>query len=227
MRGHFSTHLHDAISVNRQRQGYYAQQTNGRSLWLSRWMVLSEYLCLPLAHHFDRQAAPFNARGIGIVENDFIDMARILPVDTPPPLSGQAGSITRSRVKSALKSYKKAALAELGSGNFQAVCASTAATLAWLHVEERQCGASFAMSRHLLESIGFAAVHAESYISADPATAPLARRLTGVQLRLADAGVFTDGLAQRCHSMGAGIIINDVPAIPFLEAWQGANENSA
>jgi hypothetical protein len=226
MPAHFSTHLRDAIRINRERQPYYASQTGGRSRWLSRWLVLSEYLCLPLAHYFDRKAAPFNARGIGIVADDFIDMVHILPAETPPPLQGVAGPTTRARVKSALGTYRKEGLQALSAGDYQTICASTAATLAWLSVEERQCGASFAMSRHLLESIGFAALHADAYLKADPATATLARQLTGVQLRLADAGVLSDRLAQQCHRLGAGIIINDVPTIPFLEGWHEAGENA-
>lgn len=227
MSGHFSKHLKDAIRINQQRQPYYADLTAGRSRWLSRWMVLSEYLCLPLAYYFDRKAAPFNARGIGIVEKDFIDMSEIQPVHTPPPLTGVAGDTTLGRVKSALKAYKGESQLALRAGDYQAVCTATAATLTWLGVEERQCGASFAMSRHLLESIGFAAVHASGYITADPSCAPLARQLTGVQLGLADAGIFTDRLAQKCHSLGAGIIINDVPHIPFLQAMRETAENPA
>lgn len=69
----------------------------------------------------------------------------------------------------------------------------------------------------MLESLGLAALHAPQYLEQSGGeTEKLAKQLVGVQLWLADTGIYMDKLAQGCHAMGAGIIVNDVPEIPFL-----------
>ena len=72
------------------------------------------------------------------------------------------------------------------------------------------------MTIHLLESLGFAALHAVQYIEQDAQVESLCRRLVAIQVLLLTGGIFYDRLAQPCHAQGAGILLNDVPVIPFL-----------
>lgn len=218
--GHFETHIVDAMRINLGRRGHYVAVAGWRAWLLSVLLVASERLCRPLARHFDRKARPFNAAGIAIVENDFIDMALIEPADKPPRYTGRAPRSAHAAVKRRVKALKRQGLAQLAEGNYAAICALTADTLEALEALERQHQAHFAMSIHLLESLGLAALHAPDYIAADARCEPLARQLVSIQLRLCDGGLLMDRLAQQCQQRGAGILVNDVPHIPFLRDWQ-------
>ena len=215
--GHFETHLRDAIRTNLARRPVYVARAGLRARLLSLLLVLTERLCLPLARHFDRRAAPFNVQGIAVVENDFIDMQQIADADTAPAFSKVAPPAAHRQVKQLVRQYKRDGKAALASEDFQRICTLTADTLTAVQALEQQHQAHFAMTIHLLESIGYAALHAPAYIEQSRGEArPLCRSLVAVQLALADGGLLMDKLAQRCHARGAGILVNDVPAIPFL-----------
>lgn len=218
--GHFEIHIVDAIRTNLNRRKHYAAVAGWRATLLSILLVMSERLCRPLARRFDRKAKPFNDSGIGIVENDFIDMALIEAVEKPPVYSGVASAAARREVKCIVKRLKRDGLRSLKAGDYEHICAGTASALQQIEALQARENVHYAMTIHLLESLGFAALHAPGYIAADQQTQPLARQLVAIQLRLCDGGLMMDRLAQGCHQRDAGIMINDVPHIPFLRDWQ-------
>ena len=57
------------------------------------------------------------------------------------------------------------------------------------------------------------------YIEQDAQVETLCRRLVAIQVLLLTGGIFYDRLAQPCHAQGAGILLNDVPIIPFLTEY--------
>lgn len=218
MKGYFYIHLADAIKTNRARRPHYIQQTKGKARLLSHWLVSSEVMCLPLARYFDSQAQPFIEKGIPIVQNDFIDMQHIAELGTSTQYQGIADKASCQQVHQALKALKKGGLAALKQQDYLAICQQTADTMDVLDKLEQQSGAHFAMCKHMLESLGIAALHAPQYLEQSGGeTEKLGKQLVGIQLWLADTGIYMDKLAQGCHAMGAGIIVNDVPEIPFLE----------
>lgn len=220
--GHFEIHIIDAMRINLGRRRHYVALAGWRAWLLSVLLVASERLCRPLARHFDRKARPFNEAGIGIVADDFIDMALIEPVEKAPRYRGRAPRSAHADVKRQVKHLKRDGLKALASGDYSSICSLVARALENIAALEAQHQAHFAMSVHLLESLGFAALHAPDYIAADASCEPLARQLVAIQLRLCDGGLLMDRLAQHCHQHGAGILVNDVPHIPFLRDWDAA-----
>lgn len=218
--GHFEIHIADAMRINLGRRRHYVALAGWRAWLLSVLLVASERLCRPLARHFDRKARPFNDAGIPIVVDDFIDMALIEPAEKPPRYGARAPRGAHAQVKQRVKALKRDGLARLARGDYAGICALTADTLEGIQALQDAHQAHFAMSVHLLESLGLAALHAPDYIAADQRCEPLARQLVAIQLRLCDGGLLMDRLAQHCHQRGAGILVNDVPHIPFLREWQ-------
>ncbi|MBM3266572.1 MAG: hypothetical protein FJZ01_02900 [Candidatus Sericytochromatia bacterium] len=84
------------------------------------------------------------------------------------------------------------------------------------------------MCRHIVESLGLGAVTAISCAArSDGATVGLSRDLIAIQLLALGGAVDTDTQAQALHARGIGILVNDLPSIPFLERWaavQGRHE---
>jgi hypothetical protein len=95
--GPFEEHLHEAIEINKKRSHLYAQLSGGRSVPISRALVLSERLSLPFARIPDLWSTYFRKRGIPIVELEFISMDQIpefserLPFPPHPLHSFQPG----------------------------------------------------------------------------------------------------------------------------------------
>lgn len=218
--GHFEQHIVDAITINSERKAYYQQKTQGKSTWLSLLLIWSERMTIALARYFDKAALPFNQRGIAVVEADFVPMDDIKVKETEPIYRKIASPEQRQEVLLWLKQLQKQAKPALKQGNYKAVADLTAQLLQKLHDYEQQTQCHYAMTIHLLESLGFAALHAVQYIQQDVQVETLCRRLVAIQVLLLTGGIFYDRLAQPCHAQGAGILLNDVPVIPFLAEYQ-------
>lgn len=221
MTGYFNKHMVDAIRINRSRRPAYVAQAGNTARLLSHWMVGMERLFIPVTLYFDKKAAPFIEAGIPIVKNDFIDMEYIEDPSKPPQYTGISTPAVFQRLNTALKDLKKEGALALKKDDYMAICEHTAEVLSLINKLEDESQAHLAMSKHMLESIGYAALHAPIYLEQSQGqTEKLGKQLVGLQVWLADAGVGTDKLAQRCHKMGAGILVNDVPYIPFLDEFK-------
>lgn len=218
--GEFERHVAEAIQSNLARRPYYRKQAGWAAWVLSVILVMSERLTIPLARRFDRQALPFQEKGIPILANDFVEMSEIRPKESPPHYQGEADRKLRREVKSLLRKTKKTSLAALSRGNYSIVQEELAVALSKLESIYEMEEVHFAMTRHLIESAGIAALHVPSYIRASSGEASeLCRRFVKLQVRVIDRAIFLDMLAQQCHSNGVGILVNDMPDIPFLEEF--------
>lgn len=208
-------HLKDAIALNSDRRARYAELTDGRSDGLFRRLILSERALLPLARVIDAQAAPFVARGIPVVEADFVPMERVAPFGTPVPPAAPMGEAEQAAARAVLRAVYR----DSGEG-LEATVRSCALGLEELRLVEREAGLSFAMSRHLLESLGYAALHGlEHNRASDGETAGLVAAMVGLQrlglVTLDPVGI--DQQANAFHQQGLGVITNEMPVIPFEE----------
>lgn len=217
-RGGFYRHLIEAIELNRVRREHYADVTGGRSRSLSNRLILSERLCLPVARYFDAKARHFNEEGIGVVREDFVSMEDVEAPPSPPRYTGQATSTDIAEVTDFLGAYRQAALAANKEADFQEVCRASRDALHELEGREVELGAHFVMSKHVIESAGFAALNALQWArQSDGETVSLSRKLIYCQLRPLTFFVSFDKWAQPLHAEGCGILVNDIPPIPFLE----------
>jgi hypothetical protein len=84
------------------------------------------------------------------------------------------------------------------------------------------------MSRHIVESIGLGAVNALHYDrQSQGGTLKLSRDLVRLQALSLFSTTFYDRMAQRHQARGVGILVNDVPPIPFRTAWQAHQGKTA
>lgn len=213
----FSKHLQDAISINKTRQAIYAHMTEGRSKRLSSYLIASEYLSLPWAYYFDSRAKRFNVCGIPVVQNDFVSMTAIKPADAAPQYRNLASASFFQDLKQKIRCYQQQSMSCLKHDDLEAVCACSREMLVFLQQMEEESKANFAMTRHLIESLAFAAQNALVYAAQSSGeTLKLSKHLVNLQRRVVAKGLVFDKLAQPLHALGCGIIVNDVPSIPFV-----------
>lgn len=218
----FSLHLQEAIAINMQRKNEYAKVSDGVSLATSRTMIWSEYFSLPVAKYYDWRALKFNRQGIPIISNDFVSMDDIKPSHTKPRYSSIADPSAFRHIQGSIKIYSTQLKAAIKSLDFRGICKLTAQLLEYVIKEEEKSQAHFAMLVHILESIGFAAVNSIEYSKVSSgATDKLSTALIKLQSNpmTLSLAVTIDRRAQKSHALGAGIIVNDVPSIPFLSTW--------
>lgn len=222
-RGGFVAHLRDAIALNEARRPNYDARTNGASRGLSRRLVLYERVCLPWAWWVDRRARRWNERGVMIVAADFVSMANVRDPAAPPPRSGRATDAQAGALSARLKAFRAAVKRADDAGRFDEVARLSAELLREVEATEARDGCSWAMTRHVVEQVGYAALNALTWRArSGGATDDLARRVVwGLRLGTG-ACVGLDRRAQACHALGVGVLVNDLPEIPLLvsyEAW--------
>ncbi len=213
-------HLREAIVLNRSRAPRYAALTQGASDALFRRLILSEGALLPLARLVDRWAAPFVAQGIPVVVDDFVPMARVPAFGRPIEPCLPMGTLEAEAARSVLRRlHRDSAL------GLPATVLASAAALRALHQLEEAQGLRYPMSVHLVESLGLCALHGIAHNSASGGeTAALVATLVGLQrlglVTLDPVDIYRR--ANRFHQEGLGIIVNEVPAIPFQAELRAA-----
>ncbi len=213
-------HLLEAIVINVQRGFKYAKITKGRSLLLSMILVTSELMVLLPGLLFDLWGKKYNRLGIRVIAADFIPMNQANDFGTPMKFKGQTPKGDIKDLQYQMKVYAQTATRLAGEENFRMVAAHTHHMLTQVEAMERYHCALLPMSRHILESIGFAAINALKYEDqSQKRTNAICRLMIQFQISGIGLALPIDGLAQKSHMMGAGIIENDVPYIPFHEAY--------
>lgn len=207
----FATHLREAIAVNRARRPKYAARTNGASRWLSTGLIASELNTLPLAWWFDWRARRLG--NPGVVTEDFVPMDDAALWDMPPTYTGIASDAAQCEARALLTAGRKAT--SRAPGDFEAVAAEMSRLLTALRDLETTEGAHFAMAVHIVESVGFAAANAPRWIAVEPRARRVSRDLVWVQAQGLLLALPIDTRAQPLHAQGIGIVVNDVPPIPF------------
>jgi hypothetical protein len=208
----FAGHLEEALHVNLERMPLYARLTGGESERISRRLVRYERLALPLARWVDRRARPWNARGIGVVADDFVPMAGTPPfrersAEPPLPLFDFRPADAR-RIRRALA-------AALKTGGFAGIAGALREELHAL--EPAPC--YHCMLRHLLESMlrvaTLAPVHAARAEAAGmKSPAGLSRLVLRLHLFTLGDAAKLDALAAPIQARGIPILCQDVPPIP-------------
>lgn len=213
-------HVWEAIRLNVARGRGYAAITAGESRPLTRRLVLLELLCLVPLAWFDWRARKFQRRGIPIIAADFTSMTRVNPADAPIRFQGIASEGVWRKLAAELREFRAAADRAVVGAGFREVARLTSARLHSVEQREEELQCLFPMTRHLLESVGIFACHAVEYAAQSGGdTVALSKSFLRFHLRGVGLGIDLDRRAQACHALGAGIIENDVPAIPFETAW--------
>lgn len=217
----FATHLRDALASNRARREVYAARSGGASRALSDHVIRLERLTLPFAALFDLRARRFNRQGIPIVSRDLVSMSGVRPADTPPEHRGVATRPQVRQLEGWLAAYRKDVSRSLGRRDFERIAELTHDLLGRIEGLEVEADAHFAMTKHVAESVGYAALHAVDYhAQSGGKTDDLAARFIRLQAFGLMGTVPIDQRAQALQQQGLGIIVNDLPAIPFEAEWR-------
>jgi hypothetical protein len=208
-------HMLEAIALNRERMVSYGTLTDGRSDALFQRLILSERALVPLARVMDLQAAPFVEQGIPVVAADFVSMDGAAAFDTPMEPALPMGDVEAEAARALIRQLHR----DSGEG-LEATVEACAVTLRALDGLERDLGLVFPMSRHLVESLGYTALHGLAH-NADSGgeTEALVDGLVGLQrlgLRSLDP-VGIDRQANTFHQEGIAVLVNELPPIPFEE----------
>jgi hypothetical protein len=212
--GPFEAHLREALELNRHRAPLYHRSSNGQSAAISRRLIRSELLLLPLARWFDWRARRYHRAGVPLLQEIFVPMESVEPMTfvpgphrdrrvAPPPPASLRRDIWRA----------------YGTGGW--VGAREAAQRA-IDAIERDQGVD-CMVRHLLESarriaeVAPVAV-AESTRLALPSPAGLLRNLLRLHLWGLTPAARLDRDAFPLQRSGIPILCADVPPIPV---WRG------
>ncbi|MBI2943255.1 MAG: hypothetical protein HYY25_03545 [Candidatus Wallbacteria bacterium] len=209
-RGAFERHLREAIRLNQSRLPLYSAASQGASEDVSRKLIASERLALPVAMGVDRIARWWQERGVPIVEEDFVDL-KFAPEFEPASANPQP-----------LSSYKRQDASEMAArlrkaqraGGFDGVCRA-----ARVELERLEGTRSYhAMVRHVLESTLRSAHLAPKHETLArskglPSTAWLSRRLIGLNLLALIGAAELDERAAPLHARGIPILHRDVPPI--------------
>jgi hypothetical protein len=205
----FEHHLQDAIALNRERAPRYAALSSGTSRPISRALIAAEWMLLPVARWFDRQAAPYHADGIPLLESVFVPMAGApafgsvqLVSDAEPSGPAPRPAAIRRRVR---RAYRAAA--------FPGAASALAGELALLAPHGNW------LVRHLLESAQHLATLAPDHIERCqerglPSPVPLLARLLRLHLWGLAPAAALDRRARPLHARGVPILAQDLPPIP-------------
>lgn len=208
--GAFEAHLREAIALNRERAPRYAALSHGESRRISRWLIATEWLLLPVARWLDHRAAPYERAGIPLMQDCFVPMsdapafAESSPWPSPAlqPVPVRPAQI-RHRVRSALR-----------TGSFTSAAGAIGQELRALDAAPGNH-----MVRHLLESARRIATVAPRHIrrSTDyalPSPARLLTQLLELHLLGFEAAAFLDRQAHPLQRRGIPILAQDLPPIP-------------
>lgn len=214
-------HVSAAIRLNEERKEFYSQRSAGTSRGVSNLLLASEWLSLGPLGLLDAWAWRFNRIGIPIIANDYVSMDEVGARETPPDREGQAGKEDFESLKRRLGRFRRHAVTAVKRNDFYRTARAAYEMLAFIEAMEQRTDSYLAMAHHIVASIGLAAVNATDYErQSNGRTNRLARTNLRLQILSTLIAPLIDRKAQAAHRKGAGILINDLPPIPFKERWE-------
>jgi len=205
---------------------YYSSITNGRSDAIFKKIAGLQSLNLPISWYIDLQAKRFQRAGIPVITGDLVNMNTINPKEQPPVYRGIMPESTIKDLRIRIREFQKHAMSALKKPDFKAVARATHEMVMHVKELEKKHGAHLAMTVHMLDSIGYTALHAADYQkNTHGDTDNLCRQFLTIQVFPMQQCLPTDLKAQHLHAAGAGVIVNDVPDIPFLKEWNAGLNN--
>ncbi len=220
-KGGLYEHLADAIRSHESRMPYYASKTSGKSDAIFKKIASLQSLNLPISWYIDVMARRFQKVGIPVITADLVSMSTIFPKEHAPQYRAVMSSQTISDARILVRDYQKAAMRKLKKSDFSQVAALTHDLVTSIKKLEKQHNAHLAMTVHMLDSIGYTALHAADYQKQTHGdTDNLCRQFLTIQIFPMQECLPTDHKAQAIHALGVGVIVNDVPEIPFAKEWQ-------
>lgn len=222
--GGFESHIQEAIDIYEVRSKQYSILTGGESDKIFNTLIFMEKAMLPVARAIDYQAKKFNDDGIMVVTNDFVPMTlKYTAFDYIHPSNGFNDSTEHLS-----KSWMSKLRTHINSSDFKAIAYDAQQALNAIDLHEQEFNVHLPMLKHLVESIGYGALHAYGYAcESNNQTTALSKRLLSVQLLVLNDMVWKfDQQANVFHQQGIGVLVNDLPPIPFLKKINDLQEQA-
>ena len=213
----FEKHLQDAISLYGERKVQYSEQTGGATDALFDRLILTETLLLPVAKTYDARAYPFTEQGIAIIQNDFVPMDDNRGFDYPLPPAAELTEELEQQARDIIRQ-----LFAIDGQDAFAVSDAVNNVLRSIDVLEHRHNIYLPMSKHLIESLGYGALHSLYYrCESANKTYQLGQDLMALQLLAIKIGnpLGYDRDANVFHQQRVGVLLNDLPHIPFLQEY--------
>lgn len=214
----FEAHLDEAIELYEHRKEIYSSLSQGKSDALFFTLITAEKLLKPMARGYDWRANRFNRQGIPIIEADFVSMDSVFDPEAPLAPAVAFTDADRDFMKEIMDSFSPFK----NSGDFIGLAAHAVQTLEHIEIYEQERQIYFQMLKHVVESIGFGALHAHQYrCQTNGETDDLANDFLNLQITgLNEMIVFLDKKANELHQMGIGVLVNDLPTIPVVAEFE-------
>ncbi len=213
----FEKHLQSAISLYGERKAQYSEQTGGATDTLFERLILTETLLLPVAKTYDTRAYPFVQEGIGIIQNDFVPMDDNRGFDYPLPPAAELTAELEQQAQDIIQQ-----LFAIDGQDAFAVSDTVNSVLRSINSLEQNHNIYLPMSKHLIESLGYGALHSLYYrCDSTNKTYQLGQDLMALQLLAIKIGspLNYDRDANVFHQQRVGVLLNDLPHIPFLQEY--------
>lgn len=216
----FYEHVLTGLRSNKARRPVYEKLTQGGSRALLRKIIFLQRLFLPLAWLVDQRARRFQKRGIPIVAGDLVPVADLPAPETPPRYRGRLDPAVAKRLEAELQEFKRSFWDRVKAGDLLAATGLAHDQLIRVKALEAREGCHLAMVKHFLESVGLATLHLIGYVRETRGEVlPLGKAFIAVQLIPFRSALTVDLDAQVFHARGVGLVVNDIPAIPFEAEW--------
>ena len=209
----FYKHVCEAIFINRNRSKLYSSISNGKTRKLSRLLILSEYLTLPIALYFDYIGKKYNKLGIPIVKNDFAPM-KINAWDKKPLRNSNMAKKHKKELKSILKNGIRKIQKSINS--LLKAYQENLDLLDIIREYEKQNNLHLAMIKHISESMALILKNGIQYsLQSNGKTEKLSISMFHIHLFALNRAIIIDSIANKFHQNRIGIIVNDMPDIPL------------
>ena len=207
-------HLLAAIGINCFRAMGYAYRSKGRSLPRSMVLILSELLSLPSALLCDVWAALYLRLSLSYI---FVSMRGLPSPHCPPLYTGLLRQQDFYRVYRHSMAYVNHCRLLRGPERFLSIAKETRKQILAIQQEQVSLEVHFAMTLHLLESIGMTALCFIQRASKSNRGPVFFGFLIRLQIHVLWLSMYFDRWVNPLHQKGLGIVIHDVPTIPFLK----------
>jgi hypothetical protein len=210
----FLKHVRDAIRINQERAAVYMELSDGSSAIISERLILLEYAIIPFARLLDKKALKYIERGIPVLIDDFVSMDSL---NAPEEISSYRGTMTEDIVSSyvfIISEFRKDIFKLARKKHFTELEAAAKNCLTALRTLERETACSFAMGKHLVESIVLCTTNGIRFRAMSNGDTD---GIVATNIILQGIGLFPlcdlDVQSASLHRDGIGIIINDLPQI--------------
>lgn len=219
MKFSFTHHTISALKVNSKRKKYYASLTNGSSKFITFILNCFSIIMLPITFFVDIYANKFIKKGVKILQNDFVELTEINLKTKAVERTNAFSNDVYKQVDNIRKNYISAIRKSLRKKELFDVCILSAEFLQNISLVEIENNCNIPMTKHIVESIGFNALHGIKYSKQSYGKT---LKLSIFLIRLHVCGLLNslkliDKPSQKFFSKGVGIVINDIPKIPFLD----------